>query len=61
MHVVFVSNCEHRALPRTRTLLDRYATRVGDRAWLSLMTQEALGEIQAGLRKSATRQTSVAC
>lgn len=61
MHIVLVSNCQHRALNRTRSLLDRYAIRAGDRVWLTLITQEALEEIHLALRKQATRQTSVAC
>lgn len=61
MHVVFVSNCEHKALNRTRSLLDRYATRIGDRSWATLITQDALDEAHRALCKSATRQSSVAC
>jgi len=61
MHVSFVSLCQGRALSRTRQVLDRYATRVSDRAWQSPMTTEALDEILGALRKKATRQTAVAC
>jgi CRISPR-associated endonuclease/helicase Cas3 len=61
MHVVFISNCELKALPKTRALLDRYASRIGDRAWLTLITQAALDEVHAASRKIATRQTSIAC
>lgn len=61
MHVVFISNCDHKALTRTRSLLDRYANRIGDRAWGSLITQAALNEVQQALKRRATRQTSVAC
>lgn len=61
MHVVFVSNCEHKALNRTQSLLDRYATRIGDRTWATLITQDALDEAHRALRKSASRQSSVAC
>ncbi|MFN4328769.1 MAG: HD domain-containing protein [Limnobacter sp.] len=61
MHVVFISNCELKALPRTRALLDRYASRIGDRPWFTLITQDALDEVYSASRKSATRQTSIAC
>jgi len=61
MHVVFVSNCELKALPRTRALLDRYGTRIGERAWATLITEQALDEVHSALRRSASRQTSVAC
>ena len=61
MHVVFVSNCELKALPRTRALLDRYASRIGERAWATLITEQALDEVRSALRRGASRQTSVAC
>lgn len=61
MYCVFISNCELRALPRTRTILDRYAQRIGDRAWATGITSAALEEVHAALRKRGTRQTSVAC
>ncbi|VAX23609.1 CRISPR-associated helicase Cas3, Yersinia-type, partial [hydrothermal vent metagenome] len=61
MHIVLVSACEKRAIKRTRAVLDSYAMRSGNRAWLTPITQEGLGELRGMLRKSATRQTSVAC
>jgi len=61
VHVVLVSNCEQAALGRTRTLLDRYGTRIGDRAWATLITQQALDELHSALRRVASRHTSVAC
>jgi CRISPR-associated endonuclease/helicase Cas3 len=61
MHVVFVSNCEHAALARTRTLLDRYGQRIGDRAWFTPITHDALTEVHKALRRQASRHTSVAC
>jgi len=45
MHVVLVSNCEQAALSRTRSLLDRYASRIAERTWATLITQEALDEL----------------
>ncbi len=61
MHVVLVSNCEKAALLRTRTILDRYATRIGNRAWATRITQAALDELWMALKRSASRYTSVAC
>ena len=61
MHVLFVSACEKRALKRTRAVLDSYALRTGERAWASPITLEGLREVRAALRRSATRQTAVAC
>lgn len=61
MHVLFVSACEKRALKRTRAVLDSYAIRTGESAWASPMTEEGLREVRAALKRSATRQTAVAC
>lgn len=61
MHVVLVSNCEKAALSRTRTIVDRYATRIGDRAWATRITQAALDELWTALKRRASRHTSVAC
>lgn len=61
MHIVLVSACEKRAIKRTRAVLDSYALRTGPSCWGTPITQEALKELHAALKRSATRQTSVAC
>lgn len=61
MHVLFVSACEKRALKRTRAVLDSYAIRTGASAWATPMTEEGLREVRAALKRTATRQTAVAC
>ena len=61
MHVIFISACQKRAIPRSRAILDSYALRAGERCWMSPMTTEGLQEVRAALARSATRQTSVAC
>jgi CRISPR-associated endonuclease/helicase Cas3 len=61
MHVVFVSACEKKARLRTRRVLDSYALRSGDGAWMTPITQQGLEEVRKLLRKTATRQTAVAC
>ncbi len=61
MHILLISECEKRALKKTRAVLDSYACRVGQRTWATPITQEALGELHAALRRVATRQTAVAC
>ena len=61
MHVIFISACQKRALPRSRAILDSYALRAGERCWMSPMTAEGLQEVRTALARSATRQTSVAC
>lgn len=61
MHVVFVSQCDHRAIKRTARVLDAYAHRQGDRTWMTPITREGLETLHAILRTTATRQTAVAC
>lgn len=60
MHAIFISACEKRAIKKTRAVLDSYAMRTGHTSWAAPMTMEGLHEIRAALKKSATRQTSVA-
>lgn len=61
MNVIFVSQCELRAIARTATVLDAYAWRRGDRTWMTAITQEGLDTVRGELRRVATRQTAVAC
>lgn len=61
MHVVFVSQCEKKALKKTRAVLDGYAIRAGSGTWVTPVTEDGLTEIRRALRKTATRQTAVAC
>ena len=61
MHVVLISACEKRALKRSRALLDSYALRAGERTWTSAMTVEGLQELREALKRTASRQTAVAC
>lgn len=61
MQVILVSHCQHKALSKTRTLLDRYATRIGDNVWTTPITQDALESLHMALRKIASRNTSVVC
>lgn len=61
MYITLISACEKRALKRTRAVLDSYAIRIGARTWGTPITHEGLQEMRALLRRSATRQTAVAC
>lgn len=61
MHITLVSQCEKKALKRTRSLIDRYAVRISDRSWATLITTEALEDLKLALRRGATRQTAIAC
>ncbi len=61
MHVVFISESQRKAIVKVNAILDSYAVRIGQQAWVSPMTQEGLQEIHVALRRIATRQTAVAC
>ncbi|WP_279029478.1 hypothetical protein [Bilophila wadsworthia] len=53
MHVIFISACQKRAIPRSRAILDSYALRAGERCWMSPMTTEGLQEVRAALARNA--------
>ncbi|WP_342742999.1 CRISPR-associated endonuclease Cas3'' [Nitrosomonas cryotolerans] len=59
--VTFVSECEKKALARTRRVLDAFANRIGSRAWQTVITEDGLIAIKTLLRKTATKNTAVAC
>ena len=61
MMVTLISQCEKRALARTRLVLDAFADRIGDNTWQTVITQEGLNAVRKLLRKSATKSTAVSC
>ncbi len=61
MMVIFVSQCEKKALPRTRRVLDAFADRIGDNTWQTLITEEGLATVKKMLRQSASKSTAVSC
>ncbi len=61
MMVTFISECEKKALTRTRRVLDAFANRIGSRTWQTVITEEGLQAVKKLLRKSATKNTAVAC
>ena len=61
MMVTFVSQCEKKALARTRRVLDAFADRIGDNTWQTVITQEGLLAVKKLLRKTASKNTAVAC
>ena len=61
MMVTFVSQCEKKALNRTRRVLDAFADRIGDNTWQTVITQEGLLVVKKLLRKTATKNTAVSC
>jgi CRISPR-associated endonuclease/helicase Cas3 len=61
MFVTFVSQCEKKALKRTRQVLDAFANRIGDNTWQTVITQEGLNAVKKLLRKTASKSTAVSC
>ncbi|MCY4226223.1 MAG: type I-F CRISPR-associated helicase Cas3f [Gammaproteobacteria bacterium] len=61
MMVTFVSQCEKKALSRTRRVLDAFANRIGDNTWQTVITEEGLQAVKKLLRKTASKNTAVAC
>ncbi|PIE39764.1 MAG: hypothetical protein CSA51_04335 [Gammaproteobacteria bacterium] len=61
MMVIFVSQCEKKALNRTRRVLDAFADRIGDNTWQTVITEEGLQAVKKLLRKTASKNTAVSC
>ena len=61
MNVLLVSQCDKRALVETRRILDQFAERRGDRTWQTPITQDGLDTLRRLLRKTARKNTAVAC
>ncbi len=61
MMVLFVSQCEKKALKRTRRVLDAFADRIGDNTWRTVITSEGLQAVHKLLRKTASKSTAVSC
>ena len=54
MLVTFISQCEKKALNRTRRILDAFANRIGDNVWQTAITEDGLDTVKKLLRQSAT-------
>lgn len=61
MNVLLVSQCRKRALTETRRILDQFAERRGERTWQTSITQAGLTTLHKLLRKTARKNTAVAC
>ena len=61
MMVVFVSECEKNSLKKTRRVLDSFADRIGNNVWQTVITLEGLDTVKKLLRKTASKNTAVAC
>lgn len=61
MMVTFISQCEKKALKKTRRVLDTFANRIGDNTWQTVITQEGLNTVKKMLRQTASKSTAVSC
>lgn len=61
MNILLVSQCDKRALTETRRILDQFAERRGERTWQTPITQAGLDTLRRLLRKTARKNTAVAC
>ncbi len=61
MNILLVSQCDKRALTETRRILDQFAERRGDRTWQTPITRDGLDTLRKLLRKTARKNTAVAC
>lgn len=61
MNVLLVSQCNKNALKETRRILDQFAERRGERTWQTPITLEGLDTLRKLLRKTARKNTAVAC
>jgi CRISPR-associated endonuclease/helicase Cas3 len=61
MNVLLISQCDKRALTESRRILDQFGERRGDRTWQTAITQDGLDTLRKLLRKTARKNTAVAC
>lgn len=61
MNILLVSQCKKNALKETRRLIDQFAERCGERTWQTVITQEGLSTLYKLLRKTARKNTAIAC
>lgn len=61
MNVLLISECDKRALTETRRILDQFGERRGERTWQTPITQDGLDTLRRLLKKTARKNTAVAC
>lgn len=61
MNVLLVSQCTKNALVQTRRVIDQFAERCGERTWRTAITRQGLDTLYRLLRRSARKNTAVAC
>jgi CRISPR-associated endonuclease/helicase Cas3 len=61
MNILLIAQCSKNALIESRRILDQFAERRGDRTWQTAITQQGLDTLYRLLRRSARKNTAVAC
>lgn len=61
MNVLIISRCTKNARDESCRIIDQYAERTGDAAWQTVITLEGVNTLRKLLRKTARRNTAVAC
>jgi CRISPR-associated endonuclease/helicase Cas3 len=61
MIVTIISECEKKAILKTRRILDAFANRIGEKTWQTAITHEGLITIKTLLKKTASKSTAVSC
>ncbi len=61
MNILLISRCHKNALKETCRILDQFAERRGDRTWQTPITMQGLITLRKLLKKSARKNTAVAC
>lgn len=61
MNILLISQCDKRALTETRRILDQFGERRGERTWQTPITRDGLDTLRQLLRKTARKNTAVAC
>lgn len=61
MNILLISQCSKNALTETRRIIDQFAERTGERTWSTPITKDGLDMLRKLLKKTARRNTAVAC
>ncbi|MEW5560008.1 type I-F CRISPR-associated helicase Cas3f [Enterobacter asburiae] len=61
MNILLVSQCTKKAREQSCRIIDQFAERMGDSCWQTAITLEGLTTLRKLLRKTARRNTAVAC